>query len=145
MYMQCQHCPRKQHARGLCRVCYDKWLKEKNPGYAQRQRDNRKAWAKRNGKYLNSYQTERERNLAAKRYGISRAEIDGILDRGCEVCGGSERLCIDHDHATGAVRGCLCITCNVGVGWVEKPGWLDRALRYLRRASGSADGRESVA
>ena len=30
---------------GLCKNCYDKYLKEHNPEYAQRQRDNCKEWS----------------------------------------------------------------------------------------------------
>lgn len=42
---------------------------------------------------------------------------------------------IDHDHVTGRMRGVLCNGCNHGLGWVEKPGWLDAANQYLRKYS----------
>lgn len=38
---------------------------------------------------------------------------------------------IDHDHATGAVRGILCALCNIGLGHVERPGWLALVDGYL--------------
>lgn len=48
--------------------------------------------------------------------------------------GGSRRLGIDHNHATGAVRGLLCTggdkTCNRIIGWLSASA-LRRAARYL--------------
>lgn len=38
---------------------------------------------------------------------------------------------IDHDHRTGIVRGILCSGCNVALGHLEKPGFLNTALKYL--------------
>lgn len=47
---------------------------------------------------------------------------------------GSRRLGIDHDHATGRVRGLLCTggdrTCNRIIGWLPAPA-LHRAGHYL--------------
>ncbi len=47
--------------------------------------------------------------------------------------GGSRRLAIDHDHATGRVRGLLCSggdkTCNRIIGWLDGPA-LERAAQY---------------
>jgi hypothetical protein len=38
---------------------------------------------------------------------------------------------IDHDHRSGIVRGILCSGCNVALGHLEKPGFLNTALKYL--------------
>ena len=41
-------CGRKVHARGMCRACYDRWLKLNNPEYAENQRKNRRDWYSKN-------------------------------------------------------------------------------------------------
>ena len=54
---------------------------------------------------------------------------------GCAICGqppaNGMHLAVDHDHATGAIRGLLCTRCNLQLGWYE----LNRraVMAYLRR------------
>lgn len=55
----------------------------------------------------------------------------------CDICGnvpvGQRKedsvLHVDHDHATGRVRGMLCPPCNKALGWFEAN--YDNARRYL--------------
>lgn len=50
----------------------------------------------------------------------------------CAICGGSERLCVDHDHRTGMIRGVLCLNCNNGLGrFKDDPALLAAAAKYL--------------
>lgn len=76
------------------------------------------------------------------RYGIDRADYDRMLAEqggGCATCGttdpGSRAFHVDHDHATGRVRGLLCSGCNVVLGHVKDDPVLLRELAdYLERA-----------
>lgn len=56
----------------------------------------------------------------------------------CSICGQTphapERFHIDHDHATGAIRGLLCRHCNSGLGFFKDDvGRLAAAIGYLSR------------
>jgi len=51
----------------------------------------------------------------------------------CAICGkppGKTRLALDHCHRTGRVRGLLCWSCNVKLGWLEKR--MGAIVRYLK-------------
>lgn len=61
----------------------------------------------------------------------------------CDICGRtaaevgvkSDRLFIDHDHATGIFRGLLCHFCNLAIGQMEdQPERLIAAAEYLLKA-----------
>lgn len=57
----------------------------------------------------------------------------------CAICGLPEhtnrRLAVDHNHATGEVRGLLCSFCNPGVGlFKDSVTLLSAAIEYLKRA-----------
>ena len=55
--------------------------------------------------------------------------------KNCQLCDkdlSTTRVCIDHDHTTGKVRGILCTACNVGIGHLgDNIEGLEKALRYL--------------
>lgn len=51
---------------------------------------------------------------------------------GCQICGRTEELVVDHDHHTSDVRGILCRTCNAGIGLLgDDVELLKRAVSYL--------------
>lgn len=82
-----------------------------------------------------------ERKLLTK-YGLTLADVDVIAraqGRVCAICkqvrkGRHGKLCVDHNHQTGKVRGLLCEKCNMGLGHFEdSPVLLARAMRYVAR------------
>ena len=78
-----------------------------------------------------------------RRMGIifSNIEIETItesLRRGiCQICGNQQpmdKLCIDHDHATGKYRGVICSRCNFTLGMVrDDANMLSTLSGYLDR------------
>lgn len=68
-------------------------------------------------------------------YGVTLEQYDKMFeqqDGKCAICNQSElgyRLCIDHDHKTGRVRGLLCHGCNLSLGHLEK--YIANAVLYL--------------
>lgn len=88
-------------------------------------------------KRARKWRADHKHELPAKRarmkYGITEAEHRRLMSSGCHICGTKERrLHVDHDHTTGAVRGALCLLCNVAIGnFKDDPELLRRALSYL--------------
>ena len=92
-----------------------------------------------------SPETARKRRIK-HRYGITIEQFTSMVEeRGnrCDVCGHpptekntrahwNGKLCIDHCHDTGEVRGLLCNDCNLAVGYGKTPDVLERAAAYLR-------------
>jgi hypothetical protein len=56
-----------------------------------------------------------------KNHGMTLDQYEKMLQHQkgvCAICGeiSSRRLCFDHNHSTGKVRGLLCSKCNFGIG-----------------------------
>lgn len=77
-----------------------------------------------------------------KKYGLSEDQYlaiwDEQLDR-CAICQTEEldgirgKLCVDHCHTTGKVRGLLCFSCNTMLGNArDRIETLQRAIEYLQ-------------
>ncbi len=72
-------------------------------------------------------------------YGIDSEDVARMYDAQDRKCAGCrlplkfDRLTnVDHDHATGRVRGLLCMPCNRGIGFLrESPASLRALAAYL--------------
>ena len=111
---QC-HPARASEGWGLCHNCYTRQKLKHDPEARRRY-------------YLSKY-----RHRKAREYGLTLEEYDALVTAhagACAICGKvPEELVVDHDHATGRVRGMLCHGCNLSLGHLEKH--LEAALRYI--------------
>ena len=141
------HPERKNHARGFCRSCY-----KKDKGImAVCHRDRVHA---AHGLCIECYDKHnREKKIKNRRemkYGLPRGSVIELLSaqaNRCGICGvelvdgaGSRtspnKLCIDHCHSTGKVRGLLCRSCNSGLGgFRDSPERLRLAAEYLEKTN----------
>jgi Recombination endonuclease VII len=77
-------------------------------------------------------------------YGMTETQYLRMLEQqghACFICGTDDwggkhdSPHVDHDHATGAVRGLLCGNCNNGLGhFKDNPARLRAAAEYLERS-----------
>ena len=75
-----------------------------------------------------------------KAYGIDVAEYDRMFaaqNGRCKICNtdtpkthGNKYFAVDHCHASGKVRGLLCSTCNIALGFYEQR--IGKIEAYLR-------------
>lgn len=117
------------------------------------QKEYQKAYAKRRSEYKKKTAKEwREANPKGhwashlkNRYGLTLTDYQQLVKRQgnkCAICfskkpGGRGRWHVDHDHASGKVRGLLCQHCNLGLGhFRDNPLFLASAIDYLKAANG---------
>lgn len=79
------------------------------------------------------------RHYFGSRYGLTPDQVNEMAAAGCSICGTTDwpgrhkRPHVDHDHATGRVRGILCSECNTALGkFRDRPDLLEKAAAYLR-------------
>jgi hypothetical protein len=80
-----------------------------------------------------------------RNYGITEADLEEMKKKQnyrCYICGSegfligknghTEKLAVDHDHATGQVRKLLCHNCNRALGLMhDDPSLLRKAANYI--------------
>lgn len=87
-----------------------------------------------------------------RKYGITHDDYLALkAEQGnrCAVCQrpplGNGRLVIDHNHATGQVRGLLCGNCNTALGMLgDDPDVLRSASQYLRDRGHYGESKEQA-
>ena len=118
------------YAQSHCKQC----LKEAT-SLSRQLKPNKAKWAE--------YQ---HRSSLRRRYGLEPAQYQALLSAyagKCWICqsktgdtyrGKTSRLSVDHDHATGHVRGLLCSSCNNGLGrFKHNIDLLEKAIDYLKK------------
>lgn len=91
-----------------------------------------------------SYQKSLQNSVYKRKYGITLDEYNTMLkqqNKRCAICSIHSddlniKLCVDHCHDTGTVRGLLCSMCNRAIGFLSDDAYLlEKAARYLREYS----------
>ena len=107
-------------------------------------RDCRREYERRRSRSPENIEATREsrrRSVMKWRYGTTQDEVEKMVaaqNNRCLICNtegegqGMQRLCIDHDHNTGKIRGMLCRKCNAGLGYFrDNPTLIRTAASYL--------------
>jgi len=84
--------------------------------------------------------TARRRRRLWREYQMSLEDYNNLLElqnNCCAICNINQekiiiKLCVDHNHETGSVRGLLCSNCNSGIGFLkDNPDLIFNAIKYL--------------
>jgi hypothetical protein len=104
-------------------TAFYQWRKD-CPSLRPRCRSCMSAWS---AEYKRANPDYRRADTLQRKFGISLDEYDAMLKSQSGVCAicakpcaTGKRLAVDHNHKTGAVRGLLCSSCNIKLGWLEK-------------------------
>ena len=121
-----------EYRRSICKRCalaLSKAWRKANPDQSEVHRKRAHARNNHRGHLKANF------GLTPEEFERLHATSDGI----CPICKKPEqrkrRLSLDHDHATGRLRGLICWKCNLLLGHVnDSPELLEAAAKYLRLA-----------
>ena len=115
-----------------CKICASRLGAERFQRDRARLMANTTAWRRAN--------PEKRKAMALRfKFGMEIGEyrrIETAQDYKCAICRRGGELHVDHDHATGAIRGLLCMPCNTSLGRLgDNVDAIRRVLSYLERDS----------
>lgn len=116
----CIECSYKRH---------DKWRRANKDQAAE----NGRRWRKNNPERFKDHMMKRHHGLPLGSYQKMLAEQNGC----CAICGtdtpnGQGRFHLDHCHDTGKIRGLLCHSCNLAIGYFrDNIATIQSAIKYL--------------
>ena len=92
-------------------------------------------WREYNARWVAKYPGRDKEVKYRHRYGVELSEVGDRPDT-CQICGGTERISLDHCHVQDAFRGWLCIRCNTILGLAKDSSeLLESLVEYLQRPS----------
>lgn len=162
--------------KGYCKDCWSEWVATQVEGADVTMPPRQRPLAEGGGGRCATHWREEKKRRKAASHERRAKSVYGLEDywglyrhQGghCAIChratGATRRLSIDHDHATGKVRGLLCRPCNTLLGQArDDERFFLRCITYLRQppydsfllnkeagdydnsAPASAEGAESV-
>jgi hypothetical protein len=106
------------------------------------------SWRENNREYVNENARERRRtrspelrleqylrqvfNMTLDDYNALLSSQNNVCAICEQPCSTGQRLSVDHDHATGKIRGLLCRKCNSALGhFDDRLELLTRAVKYM--------------
>ena len=150
--------------RNQCRSCHQESRERCNAKHPERQAEAAHKWRQENPEKnkasrlaYNQNHPERIKSLRRanrmRKYGLAPEEYEAHFTRQgglCGICGDppngrwKNRLHVDHDHATGAVRGLICVGCNRAIGYLnDDPQRAKRVADYLEHGIGGVGGKRT--
>ena len=149
--------------RGDCKACFQARAAARYRANPQPMKERARRWQAANpervAENLRRYQesgrkaASDRRSYLKRKYDLTVEQYEAMLAAqggGCAICGRPPRddiaLHVDHDHATGQVRGLTCFRCNNALGdFNDDPQLLEAASAYLDRHDPEAIERRDLA
>ncbi len=137
---QCYRASRDKSINKICKYCFSEFqvpaARDKTAKYC--------SWECKqqiSGKNHENWRGGSQASWYRHTYSIELEDYDKVFhvqNGRCAICltdmpgGNHNRFHLDHDHVTGKIRGLLCATCNLGLGYFkDNPIHLMQALHYI--------------
>lgn len=136
----------------LYREAHPEWAKEMSKRHSP-------TWRKRYPEKAKLLAMKQATQRRFRKHGLTQQQYDAMLDHQDHVCAACKEIpvtssvrpgtnaydnfVIDHDHATGKVRGLVCTNCNVALGMIrDNPDTARKLADYLEANSPMNSGLE---